>query len=108
MPLSVKAREFAEAVRKTREFMELKQALADIDGKPGLKKTVEEFKRKQMETFTMNQPGSKAAELTEEFKRLSGIAEVMRYMAAGKKFNDMMLGTFKMINDYIELELKSR
>jgi len=110
MNLITKAMDFADAIRQTREFMELKQAQNLIDRIPTLKKKVGEIKIKQQEILSIHKPGpefeSKLFELNEEFKRLSEIPEINRFLAAGNNFNNMMSNVFRAINDSIESHLK--
>lgn len=112
MGLNEKAREFVDTVKKTREFIEFKQARADIDKKRDLRNEVDEFMKKQMELITSNKPSkqseAKIAELNKKFQNLSKIAEVDRLLKSGRRFNDMMLKVYKIINDSITSELKSR
>lgn len=111
MNLNQKAKELTDSIKGTREFMELKQAKANIDKNKDLKIQVEEFVKKQTELFTSNKPGkeaeSKAAELNKKFETLSKIPEVDKFLKAGKVFNDMMVRTYKSVSDSLESELKS-
>lgn len=111
MGLNEKAKEFIDAIKQTREFIELKQARANIDRNKSLKSQVDEFTKIQMELFSSNKPSketeTRVTELNNKFQTLSKIAEVDRFLKAGKTFNDMMLRTYKSISDSIEKELKS-
>lgn len=109
MSLNELAAALANAVVKTREFLELKQAQASIEQKRDLKIKVDEYKKKQQEIVAAsnrgNVNGAKISALNEEFKNLSKIPEVNRYLTAMGNFSQMMAKTFKAINDSIESEL---
>lgn len=112
MNLTDKAKEFTNAVKQTVEYIELKQAHTLIEKNPSLKKKMDELVRRQQELMTNYRPGqqeinAKTLEVNEEFKRLSVIPEVKKYLTAGNNFNNMISKVFKTIHDSIERDLKT-
>lgn len=110
MNLNDKIKDFTDAVKKTREYVELKQAHSLINKNPGLKKKVEEIKKKQQEILMQYRPGQKTLEpkileLNEEIKNILVVPEVNRYFAAGNNFNNMISKVYKTINQTIEYDL---
>lgn len=111
MNLDVKAKEFTDAVKQTREYIELKQAQSLVNKNPVLKKTVEEIIKKQKELMVNHKSGqeelrAKILKVNEECNKISVIPEVGQYLAAIRNFNNMMSKLFKTINDSIEYDLK--
>lgn len=111
MSLTDKMNGFMEAVKKTREYIELKQAQSLIHQNPMLKKKVDEVIKKQRELLVQNKLeqeklNAKILEVNDEFKKIAMIPEVNRYFAAGNNFNNMMSKIFKTINDSIQSDLK--
>jgi len=109
MNLNDKVKDFTDAIKKTREYIELKQAQALINKNPGLKKKVEEIKKKQQEILMQYKPGqnkleSKILELNEEIKNISVVPEVNRYFAARINFNNMISKMYTIINEAIECD----
>lgn len=110
MELQDKATEFANAIKSTREFKELKKAKAVIDKNKNLKHDVDRFLTKQMEIYKIRNPReaeSRIAELNKEFENLSRNPDVDRLVKAGKVFNEMIAKIYKKINDSVESDLKS-
>ncbi len=112
MSLNDKAREFAEEVKKTREFIELRQARAKIDKDREMKARVDGFIKKQAEVFAKGgwsrETEARVAELNREFDSLLKVPDVDRFVKAGKRFNDMMLQVNKSVAAMIESGLKGR
>lgn len=112
MNLTDKARELTEAVKKTREYIELKQAQSLLNKNPVLKKKVEEIIKKQQELMVNYKSGqeelkAKIMQLNEESSKIAQIPEVGNYLTAIRNFNNMMSNVFKTINNLIEYDLKN-
>lgn len=112
MNLNDKIKDFTDAVKKTREYIELKQAHSLINNNPALKKKVAEIKKKQQEILMQYKPGQqqlapKISALNEEIKNILVVPEVNRYFAAGNNFNNMISKVYATINEAIECDLKN-
>lgn len=111
MNLTDKAKEFACSIMSTNEFSHLKQAKKAIDQNRVLRNQVDQFTKKQMETYTNNSSGksmeSAIAELNRQFQSLSKNPEVDTFLKASKQYDNMMQKVYKIINDIIESGLKS-
>lgn len=110
MGLNEKSREFVEAIKGTREYMELIQAKANIEKNASLKSEVVEFNKRQMEIFSgklsVKEAENRMSELNNKFGNLSKMPEVDSFVKTSKKFSDMMTRVYKSMNDSIEAELK--
>ncbi|MDT3698762.1 MAG: YlbF family regulator [Thermincola sp.] len=112
MNLNDKAKDFTDAIKKTREYIELKQAHSIINKNSGLKKKADEIKKKQHEILVNYKSGQKnqdpkILELSEELKRVMEIPELNRYFIAGNNFHNMMSKIYMLINEAIESDLKN-
>lgn len=112
MNLNDKVKDFTDAVKKTSEYIELKQAHSLINKNPGLKEKVEEIKKKQQEILMQYKPGQKKLEpkileLNEEIRNILVIPEVNRYFAAGNNFKNMISKAYSTISEAIECGLKN-
>lgn len=108
MSLIQKSNEFLQAVKQTKEFLQLKEAKAKIDANKELKSKFNEFTKKQMQLYkakSKEEAESIIAELNKNYKNLSAIPEMDRFIKASKQFNEMMAKVYKKINDAIESEL---
>lgn len=107
-----KVKEVAQILTGTREFANMKQAKNIIDNNKELFARVEEFKRKEKELHSVKSPGresgNKAVELERMFDSLSKIPQVDNFLRAEKEFNKLLIGVFKVLNDSIELGLRSK
>lgn len=110
MGIREKATELAAELKRTREFAELKQAKAAVDGIPALRRELEQFNRKQNSLYTsklsQTEADSKMGELNRTFAELSRNPEVSRYLKASRSFNDQLASVFNEINASLESELK--
>jgi len=107
MDLNDKAREFTEAVKKTAEYKELKQAWVDLSGNPELKKMVESFNQMQADYYSTNRQAretrNRTAELEATYKKMALFPEVQTYTAAANKYHQLMVRLYKVINDSLRL-----
>jgi cell fate (sporulation/competence/biofilm development) regulator YmcA (YheA/YmcA/DUF963 family) len=112
MNLNDKVKDFTAVIMNTREYIELKQAHSSINKNPGLKKKVEEIKKKQQELLMQYKPGQnnlepKILEINAELKNILVFPEANRYFAAGNNFNLMISKIYTNINEAIECDLKN-
>lgn len=107
-----KARELAEVIKTTREFVELKQARSLIEKTANLKDIVVEFNKRQMELYSgrlsAGQAQEKSAQLGKMYENISKVPEIDRFLKALKQFNDMLSGIMKTVNDSLDTEIRLR
>lgn len=110
MGLNEKAVELAVNLMNTAEYSELKKAKMYIDSNKGLRAELENFNKKQMniymDKYSENEAKSNIMELNKRYEELSKIPEVDRYLKASAKFNELLSGAYKIINDTISKSLK--
>ena len=111
MNLDEKLREFADIIKRTREFCELKQAKAVVESKSDLSAKVAEFREKDRELFLGKYSGEevriRAARLNQLFEVLAKIPEVERLLKAEKEFSEILQSVYKSISGITSAGLKS-
>lgn len=111
MGLNERIKDLVSDIKSTREFIELKQARADLAKYRDLKNQIEELQKKQMELFRSNKHPQEveylANELNRQFQSLSKIPEVDRMMKAGTNFNQMITKLYQDINTTLDVAFKS-
>ncbi len=110
MDISEKAKEFAEAIKSTPEFSELRRARAVALKNGDLKAELDELSKRQMDLYTSKMQRkdkeSVLSEIDEKFTRLSRMPDADSFFKALKKFNELTARVFKSINEYLEKGLK--
>ncbi|OPJ57006.1 YlbF family regulator [Alkalithermobacter paradoxus] len=108
MSIHQKAKELGDLIKKSKEFIELRESKSVIDKNKELKKKLEEFQKMQMEMYSQNisqkDMQRKAAQLNKTFESMYKIPEINRFLKASKEFNDMMSNIYKVINENIDIK----
>ncbi|MCX7709520.1 MAG: YlbF family regulator [Clostridia bacterium] len=104
------AAQFAEEIKNSREYQDLKQAKMKIDLNPSLRNRVEGYKRKENALFvsasSSKDVNSKTAELNKLLEELAKTPDISRFLKAEKDFNVFLQKTFKIISDALDSGLK--
>lgn len=110
MGINEKAMEFANIIKRTGEFAELMQAKTVIERNRALRNEVDQFNKQQLAVYSgklsVKEAEARIAELNNKFGNLSKIPEVDSFLKASKRFNDMMVKVYKIMNESIETDLK--
>jgi cell fate (sporulation/competence/biofilm development) regulator YlbF (YheA/YmcA/DUF963 family) len=105
-----KAIELAMELKRTPDFVELRQAKTAIDRVPALRQELEAFNKSQNSLYSSRLPSSEAAsrmeQLSKKYAELSKVPEIDRYLKAAKAFNTLLANALKEVNGSIEAELK--
>ncbi len=112
MSVNEKAKEFAQALRETKEYIELKKARKSIDTNRAVKSKIDQFRKREQALYSQKKSGkdikAEADELGKMYENLSRIPEVENFLKAEKGFNDVLAKAYKAVNDSIEAGMKSR
>ncbi|KXZ39698.1 Cell fate regulator YlbF, YheA/YmcA/DUF963 family (controls sporulation, competence, biofilm development) [Alkalithermobacter thermoalcaliphilus JW-YL-7 = DSM 7308] len=107
MDIIDKAKDLANSIKETKEFIEFKQAKKVIDSNDELRKKLEEFQKKQMEVYSQSASSKdmnrRMVVLNKKFKEISQIPEIERFLAASKELNDIVSKVYKIISENISI-----
>ena len=96
-------------IKSSKEFLDFKEAKANLNKYRDLKREVEMLQKKQMMLLKSNKSPKEiqreAKEIDEQFQRLSKNPEVSKVITAGESFNKMMSKIYQDISKMISSEL---
>ncbi len=99
-----------DEIKSTKEFLEFKQARANLNKYRDLKQEVEMLQKKQMMLLKSNKSPKEiqreAKEIDEQFQRLSKNPKVNKVITTGERFNKMISQIFQDISKMLNSELK--
>lgn len=99
-----KVNELAAMLKTTPEVIEFKAAKEKIENNPSNKKMVEDFRKKQIEIYSLQMQGKQPSkEMMESFQGLYGIVkmnpDVNRYLEAELRFSQLYGDIMKILGD---------
>lgn len=99
-----KAHELASALKATPEVIEFRACKEKIDSNPSNKKMVDDFRKKQIEVYTLQIQGKQPSkEQLESFQGLYDVVrmnpDVNRYLEAELKFSQLYNDIMKILGD---------
>lgn len=96
-------------IRSTREYKELLKAKSDLNKFGELKQQIKTLQKKQVELYKTNRPQREIErqvnEINKQYKNLSKIEEVDRFMKAAENFNKMMSKIYQEVIKQLDLDL---
>lgn len=106
-----KAHELARTLKVSPEVMEYKRALEKINGSETNKKMVEDFRKKQMEIYTLQMQGKEPSKEQKDgienlYRIISLNPDVREYLEAEAKFSTIWQDILEIIGDAVGLNEK--
>jgi cell fate (sporulation/competence/biofilm development) regulator YlbF (YheA/YmcA/DUF963 family) len=110
MGLYDKAWDFIDAVKSTKEYIELLEAKNDIENNEALKKEIYKFYSMLNEIDGMYEdvdtPNNSLNELDINFSALSKIPKIDRFLNASKEYENNIGKVYKCINESLQISFK--
>lgn len=107
-----KAHELARALKNTPEVVEFKSAAEKINSNQNNKKMVEDFRKKQMELYSMQLKGIEPSKeqietINNLFSIISLNTDVRAYLEAEVKFSRLWEDILKILGDAVDIDFEA-